>query len=89
MLALCSGLLAKNLKGGMAIVGGLNLGGSIDPVHNAVSVVEIAIDKGAVNVLIPVTARKQLNDLPDDLATKINLFYYSDPRDALIKALGE
>ena len=89
LLALCSGLLQKSLKGGMVIVGGLNLGGSVEPVYSAVSVVEIAIEKGGVYLLMPVSARKQLNELPDDLATKITLFYYSDPQDALIKALVE
>jgi len=87
LLTLCSALLQKNLRGGMAVVGGLNLGGSIEPVYNAVSVVEVAIEKGGTHILMPVSARKQLNDLPDDLATKINVYYYSDPKDALIKAL--
>ncbi|MDC0267768.1 BREX system Lon protease-like protein BrxL, partial [bacterium] len=39
MLALCSALLEKNLVGGLVVVGGLNLGGSIEPIYNAVSVV--------------------------------------------------
>jgi hypothetical protein len=34
---------------------------------------------------MPITARKQLNELPDNVLTKVTLFYYSDPRDALIK----
>jgi ATP-dependent Lon protease len=33
-LALCTALLGKSLKGGLAAVGGLNLGGGIDPVYN-------------------------------------------------------
>jgi ATP-dependent Lon protease len=89
LLALSSALLQRSLKGGLAIVGGLNLGGSIEPVHNAVNLVEIAIEKGAASVLMPVSARKQLNDLPDDLATKVTLFYYADARDALVKSLDE
>ncbi len=59
LLALCSALLQRSLKGGMAIAGGLNLGGAVEPVYNAVSVVEIAIEKGAVYVLMPV------NPFPD------------------------
>ena len=47
----------------------------------------IAIDKGASTLLAPVSSRKQLNDLPDDLVTKIAIIYYSDVRDALLKAL--
>jgi len=89
LLALCSALLQKSLKGGMAVVGGLNLGGSIEPVYNAVAIAEIAIEKGGILLLMPVSARKQLNDLPDDLATKITVIYYSDPRDALVKGLVE
>jgi ATP-dependent Lon protease len=47
------------------------------------------VEKGAAHVLMPISARKQLNDLPDDVLTKVTLFYYSDPRDALIKGLAE
>jgi hypothetical protein len=36
--------------------------------------VEIAVEKGAkaaARVLMPISARKQLNDLPDDVLTKV------------------
>lgn len=89
LVALCSALLQKSTKGGLVVVGGLNLGGSIDPVHNAVNVTELAIEKGATTLLIPVSARKQLNDLPDDLITKVNILYYADAREALLKAIAE
>jgi ATP-dependent Lon protease len=57
-------------------------------VFNPVSVVEIAIEKGAASVLMPISSRRQLNDLPDDLAAKITVHFYLDARDALLKALG-
>ena len=89
LLGLCSSLIQKSLKGGLVIAGGLNLGGSIEPVYNAVNVVEIAIEKGGSTILIPISSRKQLYELPDDMATKIAILYYSDARDALIKAISE
>jgi ATP-dependent Lon protease len=89
LLALCSALLAKSLRGGLIAVGGLNLGGGVDPLHNAVSVAELAVEKGAATLLIPISARKQLNELSDDMATKISVLYYSDAREALLKALGD
>jgi ATP-dependent Lon protease len=89
LLSLCSALLQKSLKAGLVIVGGLNLGGSVDPVYNAVSVAELAIDKGAVSILMPVSARKQLLELPDEMATKIDIQFYADSREALLKALTE
>jgi hypothetical protein len=46
-MALCSALINKSLRGGLVVVGGINLGGSIDPLHNAIDVVELAVEKGA------------------------------------------
>jgi ATP-dependent Lon protease len=87
LLGLCSALLQKSLQGGLVVVGGLNLGGSIEPIFNPVTVAEIAIEKGATNLLMPIVSRRQLNDLPDDLAAKITINYYVDARDALLKAI--
>lgn len=87
LLGLCSALLQKSLKGGLVVVGGLNLGGSIDPVYNAVNIAELAVEKGASTVLIPVSARKQMNDLSDEMVTKINIQYFTEGKDALMKAL--
>ena len=89
LLSLAGALLEKSLKGGLIVVGGINLGGTIDPVYNAVSVVELAIERGAAVVLMPVSSRRQLNDLSDDMATKVDVVYYGDARDALLKAVLE
>ena len=87
LLSLCSALLQKSLKGGLVVSGGLNLGGSLEPIYNAVNVAELAVEKGAATLLIPVSARKQMNDLSDDMVTKINIQYFTDAKDVLIKAL--
>ena len=89
VIALCSSLLNKHIQGGLIVVGGVNLGGSLEPVYNAVSIVELAVEKGATAVLMPVSSRKQLNDLSDDMATKVDVQFYSDVRDALLKAMVE
>jgi ATP-dependent Lon protease len=68
---------------------GLNLGGSIAPLYHAVGVVEHAIEKGAAVVLIPVSARKQLFELSDDMAAKVNVLFYTDARAAFIKAIAD
>jgi len=88
LLALCSSLLQKSIKGGLAVTGGLNLGGSLEPIFNPVSVVAVAVEKGASSILMPINSRRQLNDLPDELAAKITIHYYLDARDALLKALA-
>ncbi|KJS33047.1 MAG: peptidase [Desulfatitalea sp. BRH_c12] len=87
LIALCTALLKKSVRGGLIIVGEINLGGSIEPIHNPVVLAEIAVEKGASALLMPVACRRQLFDLSDDMATKIDIQFYSDARDALLKAI--
>lgn len=89
LIAMCNALLKKSVKGGLVIVGEVNLGGSIEPIHNPVTLAEIAVEKGATVLLVPVSCRKQLFDLSDDMATKVDIQFYLDSRDALIKAMME
>jgi ATP-dependent Lon protease len=89
LISLVGALLQKNTQGGTIVVGSLNLGGSIDMVPNAVALVEMAADKQAQRILMPVAARRQLNDLPDELWTKISIEFYKDAADAVFKALDE
>ncbi len=89
LVALGTALLKRSVRGGLIIVGEINLGGSIEPVHNPVTIAEIAVEKGATSLLMPVACRRQLVDLSDDMATRIDIQFYSDARDALLKAMAE
>jgi len=89
LVAMCTALLKKSVKGGLIVVGELNLGGSVEPVYNPVILAEIAVEKGAVALLMPVSCRRQLIDLSDDMATKIDIQFYANARDVLIKAIVE
>jgi hypothetical protein len=48
LIALCSALLRKSVRGGLIVVGEVTLGGTIEPIHNAVSLAEIAVEKGVI-----------------------------------------
>ncbi|MDE2731932.1 MAG: BREX system Lon protease-like protein BrxL [Bacteroidota bacterium] len=87
LMAMCGALLGHSVKGGLIVVGELNLGGSIEMLSNATACVELALDKGAKAILMPISARRQLNDLPDDIVTRIDILYFSDSADAWSKAL--
>ena len=89
LIALCSALLGKPLKGGLVVCGGITLGGSLEPVHNPIDIVELAMEKGAVAVLLPVSSRRALIDLSDDVATKVQVLFFSDAVDALRKAIHD
>ena len=89
LVGLCSALLGKPLKGGLVVVGGITLGGTIEPIHNPIDVVELAMERGANTVLVPVSSRRALIDLSDDVATKVQVLFYADAPDALRKALHD
>ena len=89
LLALCGSLIERSVKGGLIIVGALNLGGSVEMIRNPVAIAELAVEKGAVQLLMPISSRRQLFDLPDDMATKINIDFYADATDAFMKAILE
>ncbi len=89
LVSLVGGLLQRSTRGGTILVGPLNLGGSIELVPNPVTIAELAIDKQAATLLMPVAARRALQELPDELWTKINVEFYSDPADGVFKALME
>ncbi|MFQ6238237.1 BREX system Lon protease-like protein BrxL [Sinorhizobium meliloti] len=89
LVALCTALLRRTARGGLVIVGEVNLGGSIETLHSPVPIVEMAVEKGATAILMPVACRRQLIDLSDDMATRIDIQFYSDTKDALLKAITE
>jgi ATP-dependent Lon protease len=89
VIALSGALLRKSVRGGLIVVGEVTLGGTIEPIHNAVNLAEIAVEKGAKSLLFPVSCRRQLFDLSDDMATRLDVEFYQDARDALLKALVE
>jgi ATP-dependent Lon protease len=89
ILAFCSAILRRSLKGGLVAVGGISIGGSSEPIYNAIDIAELAAEKGAQMLMLPVSARRQLNDLSDDVAARLAVIYYLDVRDAVNKALAD
>ncbi len=87
LMAMSTALLKRSVRGGMIVVGEMTIGGSVEPVYNAVSIVELAVEKGATTILLPVSARKQTFELSDDMATKVDVQYYGSAKEALVKSI--
>ena len=87
LAALVGGLLERKTRGGAIIVGALHLGGSLEQTPDPVAMAELAVDKQATVLLMPVGARRELMNLPDELWTKVNIEFYSDAQDGVFKVL--
>jgi ATP-dependent Lon protease len=89
LLAMASAMLQRSVRGGLIAVGNLSLGGGVETLLNAAALAEHAMEKGATTLLLPVSARRQLLDISDEVATRVTFLFYSNAQDALIKALDE
>lgn len=87
-VALCSGLLAKPLQNQIVVLGDMSLGGSIVPVENLAETLQVAFDAGAKRILIPMSSVGDIPTVPAELFAKFQISFYSDPVDAVFKAVG-
>ncbi|QDV37590.1 protease Lon-related BREX system protein BrxL [Tautonia plasticadhaerens] len=87
-VALCSGVLGRPLQPQMVVLGSMSLGGSIVPVENLAESLQVAFDAGAKRVLLPMASVRDIPTIPGELFAKFQTGFYSDPSDAVFKALG-
>lgn len=87
-VALCSSLLGKPVESQLVVLGTMSLGGSIVPVENIAESLQVAADAGARRLLLPMASVSDIATIPGELFAKFQTSFYSDPRDAVFKALG-
>jgi ATP-dependent Lon protease len=81
-------LLRKQLRGGLVIAGEL-AGDALKPMAQPAEFVETAVREGARAIMMPVSCRRALADVSDEIATKIEILFYANIADALTKAFPE
>jgi len=87
-VAACSGILKKPLQSQLVVLGDMSLGGNVKPVENLAGCMQLAFDCGAKRVLLPMSSVTDIPTIPGELFAKFQTSFYSDPVDAVFKALG-
>lgn len=87
-IALCSAALGKPVQGQLAILGDMTLGGTISQARNLAESMQVAFDAGAKRILLPMSSVTDIPSVPGELFAKFQTSFYSDPVDAVFKALG-
>jgi len=88
LVACCSILLGKSVQEKMVVLGSMTLGGVVSPVQDLASSMQVALEAGATKVLIPMASATDIPTVPAETFTKFQVSFYSDPVDAVYKALG-
>ena len=87
-VALYSLLQDKSAQAGLVVLGEMTIQGNILPLRTVVEPLQMIMDNGARRVLIPLTNRRQLLEIPPDVLERVDPIFYSDPLAAALKALG-
>lgn len=88
LVASCSILLNKPIQESMVVLGSMTLGGVVNPVQDLASTMQVALEAGATKVLLPMASATDIASVPAETFTKFQVSFYSDPVDAVYKALG-
>ncbi len=88
LVTFTSGLLGKPLQSQMVVMGDMSLGGTVTPVASISECLQVALDAGAKKVALPMSSAADIPTIPAELFTKFQTSFYSDPVDAVFKALG-
>ena len=88
LIGLCSGAMEKPVQESLVVLGNMTVGGTISKVENLANVLQVCVDSGAKRVLVPASSVADLQAVPSDLLIKVTPMFYSDPIDAVFKALG-
>jgi ATP-dependent Lon protease len=87
-IAMLSALLDKAVQDRLVILGEMSIHGSLLKVDKLTERLQLAMDQGARNVLLPAENKRDIGDLPIDVLDKIQIIFYSDPINAAYRAMG-
>jgi len=88
-VALFSALVGKPLRPATVTLGEITVQSSVLPVSDLGECVQLARENGAQCVLVPIANAKDIPHIPPEILAGLDLAFYADPKDCLLKALQE
>jgi ATP-dependent Lon protease len=87
-VALCSAALRKPIQSQMCVLGNMSIGGTINKVEELANTLQVCFDAGAKKILLPMSSAADIATVPAELFAKFQTSFYTNPEDAVYKALG-
>ncbi len=85
--AMISAIQNRRVQAGTVILGDLTIQGNIKGAGSIIEPLQLALDNGALRVLLPVANKSQFAGLPVDVVEKLDLVFYGDVDRAVLKTL--
>ena len=88
-VALFSALVGKSIRPATVVLGEITVQGGVLPVRDLAECVQLARENGARRALVPIANAKDIPQIPAEILSGLEIAFYSDPKDCLLKALQE
>ena len=86
-VAMMSAIRNRQVQAGTVIFGDLTIQGNIKSPASITEPLQLALEGGALRVLIPVSNKTQFAGLPEDVIDRLDVVFYGDIDRAVLKTL--
>jgi ATP-dependent Lon protease len=87
-VALLSAIQSRNVQPATVLLGDVSVQGNIKQLPSINESLQIALDNGALRVLVPIANKSQFSGLPEEIVEKLDIVFYGDVDRAVLKAVG-
>lgn len=87
LVGLCSAVANRPVMEATAVIGEIKLSGTMGEIKNLENIVRVAKNAGAKQLLLPIQSMQELMHVPGELLTAVQPIFYSDPIEAVKKAI--
>lgn len=86
-VAIMSAIQNRRVQAGSVILGDLTIQGNLKGVPSIAEPLQVALDNGALRVLVPISNKAQFAGLPEQVVEKLDVIFYGDVDRAVLKAI--
>lgn len=87
LVGLCSAVANRPVMEATAVIGEIKLSGTMGEIKNLENIIRVAKNAGAKQLLLPIQSMQELMHVPGELLTAVQPIFYSDPIEAVKKAI--
>ena len=87
LVGLCSAVANRPVMEATVVIGEIKLSGTMGEIKNLENIVRVAKNAGAKQLLLPIQSMQELMHVPGELLTAVQPIFYSDPIEAVKKAI--
>lgn len=87
-ISMVSALLDRPIEPATVVAGEMSVRGLLQKVGNLPERLQLALESGAKRMLIPSENKRDLADVPDEVLSKLQPTFYTDPIGAAVRAMG-